>query len=296
VRAPPHGRLRDRDEFIRGGYLNDVTGFDSKFFKFSPNEAQELDPQQFHLLEAMWECFEDANVIPSSLHGTETGMFIGSGFGEHLAATVGASDLFTRYTPTTIIPCMIANRLSYTYGLNGPSLTIDTACAGSLNAMNDAVFHLQTGKVDLCFAGGSNFLTEQNFSTAIMVAHLNSPTGETKPFDASADGYVRAEGCGIVLLKRYDEAVRDGDHIHGVILGCETNHNGATGLSFTTPSAPAQKQLIHKVLERTTTKAEDVCYVEAHGTSTAVGDPIEANALNEVFMTPQRTKRFTIFF
>eukprot|EP01107_Rhizomastix_libera_P002301 TRINITY_DN139_c0_g2_i2.p1 TRINITY_DN139_c0_g2~~TRINITY_DN139_c0_g2_i2.p1 ORF type:complete len:2631 (+),score=774.09 TRINITY_DN139_c0_g2_i2:57-7949(+) len=296
IREAPEGRLCDRDDiFIRGGFVNDVSGFDARFFKLSPKEAAQLDPQQFHLLECTWECLEDAGIKPADVHDSQTGVFVGCGFGEHLSQAVSDSDNMSRFSPTTIIPCMIANRVSYCFGFRGPSVTVDTACAGSLTAVHYGCSLLQSGSCKLALCGGSNFLTETNFFIAIKQAQMNSPTGESMPFDAHANGYVRAEGAGMCALKLYEDAVADGDRIHAIILGSGCNHNGTSGLAFTTPSALAQGELCKNVAQRANVDVATVRYVEAHGTSTSVGDPIEADALDQVFAKANgRTIPFSI--
>ena len=295
IREPKPERCITRSDLkVKAGFTDDVGGFDAQFFKMSPLEASQLDPQQFHLLECTWEALEDAGYKPGDLVNSPTAVMIGCGFGEHLSQAVSDSDHMSRFSPTTIIPCMIANRVSYCYGFRGPSITIDTACAGALTAVHYACNVLQLGSASLAIAGGTNFLTESNFFIAIKQAHMNSPTGESRPFDKDANGYVRAEGAGAAVLKLYEDAVRDGDRIHAVIVGSEASHNGKTGLAFTTPSTEAQAELCHTVAARCGVDPAAVRYVEAHGTGTSVGDPLEADAIYQVFsQAPHRTMPFS---
>jgi len=273
------GRMYTR----RGGFLDRVDGFDAAFFGISPREAAEMDPQQRLLLEVTWEALEDAGIVPAELAGSRTGVFVGLSNEEYSqlrppgdVASIGA------YTGTGIAASVAAGRLSYVLGLAGPSLIVDTACSSSLVSVHLACASLRSGETDLALAGGVNLMLSPRGTVYFCQVGVMSPAGACRTFDAGADGYVRAEGCGVIVLKRLADARRDGDPVVAVIRGSAVNHDGRGG-GLTVPSGRAQQAVIRQALAAAGVAAGEVGFVEAHGTATAIGDPIEARALAEVF-------------
>jgi len=264
-----------------GGFLGDVSGFDAQFFGITPREAQLMDPQQRILLETAWEALEHAGIAPASLRGSRTGVFVGVSAPEYAAFT--ASDL-TRldvFTATGAALSIIAGRLSYLLDLRGPSMIVDTACSSSLVSTHLAVKALRDGEADVALAAGVNILLSPTITMTFDQAGGTAKDGRCKPFDASADGMVRAEGAGVLVLKRLSEARRDGDRVLAVITGSAVNSDGRSN-GLVAPNSDAQKALLRDVYARTGLGPRDVDYVEAHGTGTFLGDPIEAKALGEV--------------
>ncbi|MEM6796790.1 MAG: type I polyketide synthase, partial [Acidobacteriota bacterium] len=264
-----------------GAFLEGVDLFDPAFFRISGREAENLDPQQRLLLEVTWEALENAAVAPEWLEDHPVGVFIGitaNDYGRMLLQDPGSVDGYFN-TGTTLNAA--AGRLAYTLGLTGPCLAVDTACSSSLVAAHLACRSLAAGDCDMAVAGGVNLMLSPDGHVALSRARMLSPEGRCKTFDASADGYVRGEGCGVVLLKRLADARRDGDDVLAVIEGSEVNQDGASS-GFTVPSGPAQERLIRKALERARVLPADVDYVEVHGTGTPLGDPIELRALGRV--------------
>jgi len=264
----------------KGGFLSDVDRYDAAFFGISPREAAHLDPQQRLLLEVAWETFEDAGILPSAHAGRNVGIYIG--LFNHDYESLHHSPTETRlmgvHSPAGIMACVTANRLSYLFDFRGPSMAVDTACSSSLVAIHLACRSLESGESELALAGGVNVILKPEISISMCSATALSPDGYCKSFDASANGYTRAEGAGLVLLKRLDRALADGDPIHAIIRGTATNQDGKTdGLSA--PNPIAQEAAIRTALEAAGLEPERVGYVEAHGTGTAVGDPLEAQAL-----------------
>ncbi|HKP41458.1 type I polyketide synthase, partial [Mycobacterium sp.] len=268
----------------RAGFVDDVAGFDAPFFSISAREAEFMDPQHRMLLETTWSAVEHAGIAPSSLSGTDTGVFMGLStheFGGMLVRLCEIEDIDI-YSGTGTSPAAGAGRISYRLGLQGPSVIVDTACSSSLVAVHQACQALSSGDCDLALVGGVNVILTPvpmiNFSRARMLA----PDGRCKTFDASADGYVRGEGCGVVVLKRLPEAIADGDPIRAVIRGSAVNQDGASG-GLTVPNGVAQQRVIATALRRAGVAGGDVDYLEAHGTGTSLGDPIEVHAAGEVF-------------
>ncbi|MBP7336117.1 type I polyketide synthase [Niveispirillum sp.] len=282
------GRMVQR----RGGFLDGIDGFDPQFFGISPREAASMDPQQRMLLEVAWEALERAAIPVDSLYRSATGVFMGimgQDFGQRLFAP-SRHDRIDAYAGTGTSPAMIAGRLSYCLGLTGPSLVLDTACSSSLVALHLACDSLRRGECALALAGGVNLILEPGLSINFSKARMLSPDGRCKTFDQSADGYVRGEGCGVLVLKRLSDARRDGDRILAVIRGSAVNQDGPSG-GLTVPSGPAQEQVIRQALTNAGITPDAVTYVEAHGTGTALGDPIELGALDRVFGTDRPADR-----
>jgi acyl transferase domain-containing protein/NADPH:quinone reductase-like Zn-dependent oxidoreductase/acyl carrier protein/NADP-dependent 3-hydroxy acid dehydrogenase YdfG/SAM-dependent methyltransferase len=265
------------------GVLSHIDQFDANFFGISPREAAWLDPQQRLLLELTWEALENAGQVPSRLEGSRCGVFVGiSGFDYGLR---GLDDLasLSGHLMTGNTLSIAANRLSYVFDLRGPSMAVDTACSSSLVALHQACCSLQSGESTLALVGGMNLLLHPYSFVAFTKASMLSARGRCRPFDAGADGYVRAEGGAVLLLKSLDEAERDGDPILAVILGTGANTDGGQKSGMTIPSRTGQAELMRGVMTRAGITPQQVDYIEAHGTGTAVGDPIEASAIGEVY-------------
>ncbi|QNE84165.1 amino acid adenylation domain-containing protein [Streptomyces rutgersensis] len=267
----------------RGGYIDGFDEFEPAFFGISPREADHMDPQQRKLLEVAWEALEDAGQRPAGLAGTDTGVYVGAftldykilQFADLSFGTLAA------HTATGTMMTMVSNRISHCFDFRGPSLTVDTACSSSLVTVHLACQSLLRGESDLALAGGVLLHSAPQYTIAETKGGFLSPNGRSRAFDASAEGYVRAEGVGLVVLKRLDEALADGDPVHAVVVGSGVNQDGRTN-GITVPSAEAQTSLVRRVCAQAGITPGDLQYVEAHGTSTPVGDPIEANALARV--------------
>ncbi|MBV9389924.1 MAG: amino acid adenylation domain-containing protein, partial [Chroococcidiopsidaceae cyanobacterium CP_BM_ER_R8_30] len=266
-----------------GGFLDQVDQFEPGFFGISPREAQRIDPQQRLVLEVVWEALENAGMMPKKLAGSQTGVFFGiSNLDYHRLLYKELSDI-EAYNGTGTSPCIVANRVSYLLDLRGPSVAIDTACSSSLVAVHLACQSLQSGETDLCLAGGVNLILSPEPTITFSQAHMMAADGRCKTFDASADGYVRGEGCGVVILKRFSDALRDGDNILALIRGSAVNQDGLSN-GITAPNGPAQQAVIRQALKSAECKPAQISYVEAHGTGTSLGDPIEIKSLKAVLM------------
>ena len=261
-----------------------IEQFDAGFFNISPREAEYLDPQQRLLLEVSVEALVNANIDPWQLRGSQTGVFIGISshdYGELLGSHFSEKDI-EAYFGTGNSSSTATGRISYTLGLQGPSIAIDTACSSSLVALHEACQSLRNGESTMAIAGGVNLILTPFLSINFSQAHMLSADGHCKTFDASADGYVRGEGCGIIILKRLSDAKRDNDPILAVIKGSAVNQDGASG-GLTVPNGPAQEAVIKRALEQAKLNPQDINYIETHGTGTSLGDPIEVNAISHVF-------------
>lgn len=265
------------------GVLSRIDAFDAAFFGISPREAAWLDPQQRLLLELSWEAMENAGIPPSSLAGSDCAVYVGIAALDY--GTRGLDDLasLSSNSMTGNTLSVAANRLSYLYDLHGPSLAVDTACSSSLVALHHACRAIQTGEASCALVGGVNLLLHPYPFVGFTKAAMLSATGRCRPFDASGDGYVRAEGGAVLLLKPYEQALADGDDIQAVILASGVNADGSRKTGITIPSAPGQAELMRDVLSRSGLAAGDVDFIEAHGTGTVVGDPIEAEAIGQVY-------------
>ncbi|MGW0881879.1 non-ribosomal peptide synthetase/type I polyketide synthase [Streptomyces sp. NPDC002671] len=264
----------------RGGYIDGFDEFEPAFFGISPREAEYMDPQQRKLLEVAWEALEDGGQKPAELAGRDIGVFVG-GFTLDYKILQFADlgfDTLAAHTATGTMMTMLSNRVSHCFDFRGPSVSIDTACSSSLVAVDLACRSLLRGESSLALAGGSLLHMAPQYTIAETQGGFLSPDGRSCTFDASANGYVRAEGVGMVALKRLADAERDGDPIHAVIIGSGVNQDGRTD-GITVPRANAQVELIERVCAEAGVEPGDLQYVEAHGTSTPVGDPIEAAAL-----------------
>ncbi|HVK68946.1 MAG TPA: beta-ketoacyl synthase N-terminal-like domain-containing protein, partial [Polyangium sp.] len=269
-----------------GSFLKDVDLFDPHFFEISPREAASLDPQQRLLLEVTWEALEHAGQVPERLMGSRTGVFVGISTNDYVQICTEngkANDIYTVTGNTRFFP---AGRLSYVLGLQGPSLAVDTGCSASLVAVHLACQSLRNGESTLAVAAGVNLMLVPGGSAMAATTGALSPTGRCKTFDACADGMVRGEGCGVVVLKRLSDALADGDRIHALIRGSAVNQDGrSTGL--TAPNVLSQQALLRQALESARVSPAEIGYVEMHGTGTPLGDPIEAEALSAVLGAPR---------
>ena len=266
-----------------GGFLDEIAGFDPEFFGISPREAMWMDPQQRLVLEAAWEGLERAGYSPAALRGSRSGVYMGVGVNEysHVLSTSSFETIEAQFG-TGNATSVIAGRVAFALGLEGPAVAIDTACSSSLVAIHQACQALHTGDCDLALAGGVNVLLSPVSTITASRARMLAPDGRCKTFDAAADGYVRSEGCGMLVLKKLSDAVRDGDHIRAVIRGSAVNQDGASG-GLTVPNGGAQQRVISAALTRAGLAGRDVDYLEAHGTGTALGDPIEVQAAAAVY-------------
>jgi acyl transferase domain-containing protein len=267
-----------------GGFLDGVDLFDAEAFGITPREAAAMDPQQRLLLEVAWEALEHAGQAPDGLTGSKTGVFVGISTSDYLELRLmrGGAEGIDPYLPTGGTNSVASGRLSYVFGLRGPSVSVDTACSSSLVAVHLAVASLRRGESDLALAGGANLMLLPETTIALSKARMLAPDGRCKAFDARADGFVRAEGCGIVVLKRLADAVADGDDVLAVIRGTAVNQDGRSN-GLTAPNALSQEALLRDALADAGVAAGDVDYVEAHGTGTSLGDPIEVGALAAVY-------------
>jgi phthiocerol/phenolphthiocerol synthesis type-I polyketide synthase C len=261
------------------GVLDDVAGFDAAFFGVSPREATWMDPQQRLLLELAWEAFEDAGVRPAAMRGRDCGVFVGVAGTDYGNRSMDDLNSVDPYSATGNTLSIASNRVSYLFDLRGPSMSIDTACSSSLVAIHQAVQALQSGETEMALAGGVNLLLHPFGFVSFSKASMLSPGGRCRAFDAAGDGYVRAEGGAFVLLKPLDQALADGDTIHAVIAGSGVNSNGHSHGGISVPSTAMQAELLRTVYQRAGIDPGSLAYLEAHGTGTAVGDPIEARAL-----------------
>ena len=235
----------------RAGFVDDVTGFDAPFFGMSAREVRLMDPQHRLLLETAWRAVEHSGTAPTALANSNTGVFIGLSTHDYLGM---ASDELTyaeieAYTAIGTSSAAAAGRISYRLGLQGPAVAVDTACSSSLVAIHQACQALRLGECDLALAGGANVLLTPATMITFSQAHMLAPDGRCKTFDASADGYVRGEGCGVIVVKRLEDAIRDGDHIRAVIRGSAVNQDGASG-GLTVPNGIAQERVIAQALQR----------------------------------------------
>ncbi|WP_437631049.1 type I polyketide synthase [Sorangium sp. So ce854] len=269
-----------------GAFLEDVDLFDARFFGITPREAKRMDPQQRLLLEVTWEALERAGQPPERLAGTRTGVFVGVVMTDY-DRVCAAEDLSPdMYAITGTGHCFPPGRLSYVLGLQGPSMAVDTACSSSLVAVHLACQSLRAGESSLAVAGGVNLMLSPWLTQALVASQALSVDGRCKTFDAQANGFVRGEGCGVVVLKRLSDALADGDPVLALIRGSAVNQDGrSTGL--TAPNVLAQEALLRQALESAGVSAADVGYIEAHGTGTPLGDPVEMEALSAVLGGPR---------
>ncbi len=272
-----------------GGFIDEVDKFDPQFFGISPREAARMDPQQRLLLEVTWEALENAGINPQSLAKSKTGVFVGISSNDY--SRIQGNDLrkIDPYTGTGNAFSIAANRLSYAFDFQGPSVAVDTACSSSLVTIHLAVLSLRSKESDLALAGGVNLILSPELSITFSQAGMLAPGGRCRTFDAAAEGYVRGEGCGMVVLKRLSDALRDGDRILAVIRGSAVNQDGKSN-GLTAPNSLAQQRVVRQALKNAGVKPEAVGYIEAHGTGTILGDPIEVQALGMVMKNRPKEK------
>ena len=273
-----------------GGFLEGVDQFEPSFFGISAREAELMDPQQRLLLEVTWEALENAGMAPDGLSGSRTGVFIGISNSDYARLLYGDLSDITAYSATGTCLSVAANRLSYLLNFRGPSIAVDTACSSSLVSVHLACRSLHNGESDLCVAGGVNLILSPEGTITFSQARMMAADGRCKTFDARADGYVRGEGCGIVVLKRLSEALRDNDSIMAVIRGSAVNQDGLTN-GLTAPNGPSQQAVIRQALEDAEIQPAEISFVETHGTGTSLGDPIEVRSLATVLMQGRRQDR-----
>ena len=265
-----------------GGFLENIDQFDADFFGISPREVERLDPQQRLLLELAWEAVEDAGLVPGQLSGSQTGVFVGlwlNDFEARLFTDPASTDF---YMTTGSGRYSASGRVSYFMGFQGPSITIDTACSSSLVAVNLACQSLWSSQCSLALAGGANVILQPNISIAYSQSRMMAPDGRCKFGDAQADGYVRSEGAGLIMLKRLSDAMEDGNPIYAVIRGGAVNNDGNSSGFLATPSQTGQEQMLRLAYQDADVDPRTVQYVEAHGTGTRAGDPVELGALGAI--------------
>ncbi|OKH85864.1 polyketide synthase [Mycobacterium sp. ST-F2] len=280
--AEPRIAERVAEARTRGGYLSDIKGFDAEFFALAKMEADNIDPQQRMALELTWEALEFARIPASALRGESVGVFVGSSTNDYSFLSVSDPSITHPYAITGTASSIIANRVSYFFDFRGPSMTIDTACSSSLVAMHEGVKALRSGEADVVVAGGVNALVTPTVTVGFdMVGGVLAPDGRIKSFSSDADGYARSEGGGMVVLKRVADARRDGDEILAIIAGSAINHDGRSN-GMLAPNPDAQEAVLRKAYKDAGIDPKTVDYIEAHGTGTILGDPIEADALGRV--------------
>jgi acyl transferase domain-containing protein/NADP-dependent 3-hydroxy acid dehydrogenase YdfG/acyl carrier protein len=265
-----------------GGFIDDIDRFDAGFFKISRREAELMDPQQRIMLELAWNCMEDAGYAPSRLRGSATGVYVGVCNFDYKELLEKLPTPIEGHLSTGTYCALIPNRISYEFDLRGPSMPIDTACSSSLVALHEAVHALRRGECSAALVGGVSLLCSPTYYVAFSKTGMLSPDGACKTFDTAANGYVRGEGAGLIMLKPLRQALADGDRICGLIRGTAVNHGGRVQ-TVTSPSAFAQAKVIVDAYQRSGTSPANVSYIEAHGTGTPKGDPIEINGLRRAF-------------
>ncbi len=266
----------------RGGYLSDIKGFDSEFFALSKTEADNIDPQQRMTLELTWEALEHARIPASSLRGESVGVYVGTSVMDYSYLAMSDPTVAHPYAITGTASSIVANRVSYFFDFHGPSVAVDTACSSSLVATHQAVQGLRNGECDVAMAGGVNALITPAVTLGFdEIGQVLSPDGRIKSFSSDADGYTRSEGGAMLVLKRVDDARRDGDQILAVIAGSAVNHDGRSN-GLIAPNPDAQADVLRRAYKDAGINPRTIDYVEAHGTGTVLGDPIEAQALGRV--------------
>lgn len=271
-----------------GGFIDDVAGFDAEFFGIGDREAAAIDPQHRLMMETAWEAVEHAGMAPSSLAGSRTGVFTGLCHDDYMVVTTEAGAMSGPYGYTCTPYSMASGRIAYAMGLRGPALTVDSSCSSGLLAVHLACRSLHDGESDYALAGGCQVLLDPAVSASASAQGMLSPTGRCHAFDVAADGFVRSDGCAVVLLKRLPDALGDGDRILAVIRGTAANQDGPSA-TITTPSLAAQADVYREALAAAAVEPGTVGMVEAHGTGTPVGDPLEFGSLAQVYGTDGRT-------
>ncbi|WP_194820178.1 type I polyketide synthase [Nocardia sp. XZ_19_385] len=285
----PRGASPSRSYTAAGGFLADIDGFDTSFFtRISSREASRMDPQQRLLLELAVEALDDAAIDHAETAGSDTAVFVGCSSRDYGELQSCVPEMGNPYTISGSAACNTANRVSYYFDWHGQSVAVDTACSSALTALHQACEHLRAGHSKLALAGGVNILINPMTFAGFSGAAMLSPSGRCRAFSAHADGFVRAEGGGLVLLKPLADAIAAGDRIHGMVLATGVNNDGRTpGLAV--PNAAAQEDLLRAVCTRARALPDDLAYLEAHGTGTPVGDPVECEAVGRALGSPRAT-------
>jgi len=273
-----------------GGFLDDIDKFDPLFFNISPREAAIIDPQERMFLEVAWESIEDAGYIPKNLKGETVGVFVGALWQPYI--TLGVEQTFkgNLQRPHGLL-YSIANRVSFFFDWCGPSMAVDTACSASLTALHLACESLKRKESHSAIVGGVNISLSSSKYLWLSNNNFLASDGKCRSFGSGGDGYVPGEGVGAVYIKRLKDAIRDGDHVYGVIKGTSINHGGKTN-GYTVPNPRKQAELILSSLDKSGISPEDISYVEAHGTGTSLGDPIEISGLQKAFSSYTDKKEF----
>ncbi|MBV9355129.1 MAG: hypothetical protein JO023_06325, partial [Chloroflexi bacterium] len=268
-----------------GGFLRDIDQFDASFFGVSPREAAAMDPQQRLLLEVTWEAIEGTGLAVDAVAGSTCGVFVGVSSGDYERLHLQTPETLDVYSGTGSVSNMLAGRLAYFFDLRGPALAVDTACSSSLVSVHLACQSLRAGECDVAVAAGVNLFILPERHICVSRMNMLAPDGRCKAFDARADGFVRSEGCGVVLLKRLSEAQAAGDPIRAVIRGSAVTHDGRSA-GLTTPNGQAQRIVLRRALTNAGVSPSEVGFVETHGAGTSLGDAIEAEALAAVYGMP----------
>ncbi|MFV3130825.1 type I polyketide synthase [Niveispirillum sp. KHB5.9] len=283
----PAGRWFAEAERPLGGYVDGLEGFDTGYFGLSAHEAAWIDPQQRLLLEVAMDALDDAGLTRAALAGSRTGVFVGACVSDYVRRSLAPGQGPDPYAVSGIADAILANRLSYMLDLNGPSLAVDTACSSALTAFHMACQSLRTGESDMAIVGGVNAILSPEIGRSLGLAGMLAPDGRCKSFDAAADGFTRGEGAGAVILRRLADAMAAGDRIHAVLRGTAINQDGRSN-GLTAPNPLAQERVIRAALDNAGIAPQAVHFVETHGTGTALGDPIEVQALSAVYGAPGR--------
>ncbi|MCP4276555.1 MAG: polyketide synthase, partial [Gammaproteobacteria bacterium] len=281
IYGDPHTEV-NKSNIIWGGFIDGVEEFDPQFFGISPREAELMDPQQRLIMAYVWKVIEDAGYSPENLSGTQTGIFIGTGHSGYTDLISQANIPIEGYTSTSMAPSVGPNRMSYLLNLHGPSEPIETACSSSLVAIHRAVQAIETGNCEMAIVGGVNTIITPQLHISFNKAGMLCEDGRCKTFSDQANGYVRGEGVGMLFLKRLSAAEQDRDHIYATIRGSAENHGGRAN-SLTAPNPKAQSDLIQTAWQKAGIDPRTVGYIEAHGTGTELGDPVEINGLKGAF-------------
>lgn len=271
----------------KGGYLSNIYDFDNSFFKISNKEAKTMDPQQRILLELVYEAMKDCNLDLNDISNTNTGVFIGACNIEYFGNNSEEASFCNEYSVTGGLLTLLSNRISYFYNLKGPSMTIDTACSSSGYALHNARKSLISGECNLCIVGGSNLILNPETTVGFSQGAFLSPDGHCKTFDASANGYVRSEGCVVFILKRLSDAIKDKNKIYTIIKESNVNQDGKTN-SITMPNQDQQEELLKKCYSNI--NINDITFIEAHGTGTKLGDKIESSSIGNALGSNRNNK------
>lgn len=276
------GKIKNRFVSHWGCFMNEIDQFDLRFFKLSQREADAMDPQQRILLEEAWSCLEDAGICPSKIAGSNIGVYIAGCQYDYRDLLERNQETIVAHSTLGIANSLLANRISYFYDFKGPSVSLDTACAGTLTSVHYGVEALQNNECEMALVGGVNMMLSPNNYIRLSKMQVLSQTGELRALDENADGYIRGEGAGLLLLKPLEKALEDGDMVYGIIKGTAVNHSGRTkSISF--PSPDAQASVIVEAVKKANVPVDTISYVELHGTGTPKGDPIEIEGLEKAF-------------